>query len=205
MSLKPWREVAIPHEDVSAGRYQQAEFAADLAQVIQGRADVEYQDPSEFFARTFVTQGMRNLLFVALQRVAGLGGEPVVKLKTSFGGGKTHTMLALYHLLGGANARNLQGFPDLLRETKMGKVPKCRIAVLVGSALDPTKPRRNQHLKGMVRTLWGEMAVQIGGHDRAEEAYRLVKEADEKGVAPGSDTILEMFDTFGPCVVLIDE
>src|SRR5438445_1814714 len=115
MSLKPWREVASPHGDVSAGRYQQAEFAADLAQVIQGRADVEYQDPSEFFARTFVTQGMRSLLVVALQRVAGLGGEPVVKLKTSFGGGKTHTMLALYHLLGRASARNLQGVPDLLR------------------------------------------------------------------------------------------
>lgn len=205
MSLKPWREVAIPHGDVSAGRYQQAEFAADLAQVIQGRADVEYQDPSEFFARTFVTQGMRTLMVVALQRVAGLGGEPVVKLKTSFGGGKTHTMLALYHFLGGAKADNLQGVPDLLREARVGKVPKCKIAVLVGSALDPTKPRKPQHLKGTVRTLWGEMAVQIGGKDRAEEAYRLVKEADEKGVAPGSDTMLELFDKFGPCVVLIDE
>src|SRR2546427_3366750 len=161
MSLKPWREVALPYRHVSAGRYQQAEFAADLAQVIQGRADVEYQDPSEFFARTFVTQGMRSLLVVALQRVAGLGGEPVVKLKTSFGGGKTHTMLALYHLLGGANARNLQGVPDLLREAKVVKVPKCRVAVLVGSALNPTEPRKKQDLKGTIRTLWGEMAVQI--------------------------------------------
>ena len=62
MSLKPWRQVAIPHVDVSAGRYQQAEFAADLAQVLQGRAEVEYQDPIEFFARTFVTQGMRGLI-----------------------------------------------------------------------------------------------------------------------------------------------
>src|SRR5436309_8305947 len=157
MSLKPWRQVAIPHADVSAGRYQQAEFAADLAQVLQGRADVEYQDPSEFFARTFVTQGMRNFLVVALQRVAGLGGEPVVKLKTSFGGGKTHTMLALYHLLGGANARNLQGVQNLLEEAKVEKVPRCKVAVLVGSALDPTKPRENPIVKGMVRTLWGEM------------------------------------------------
>ncbi len=205
MSLKPWRQVAIPHGDVSAGRYQQAEFAADLAQVLHGRADVEYQDPSEFFARTFVTQGMRNLLVIALQRVAGLGGEPVVKLKTSFGGGKTHTMLALYHLLGGGNARNLHGVPDLLRVANVGKVPKCRLAVLVGTALEPTKPRKNEHLKGSVRTLWGEMAAQIGGRDHAREAYQLVVEADQKGVAPGSDTMLELFETFGPCVVLIDE
>src|SRR5437870_1909144 len=125
MSLKPWRQVAIPHVDVSAGRYQQAEFAADLAQVLQGRAEVEYQDPIEFFARTFVTQGMRALLVIALQRVTGRGGEPVVKLKTSFGGGKTHTMLALYHFLGGANSRNLKGVSGLLREASVEKVPKC--------------------------------------------------------------------------------
>src|SRR2546426_8737955 len=168
MSLKPWREVAIPHADVSAGRYQQAEFAADLAQVLQGHADVEYHDPNEFFARTLVTQGMRSLLVIALQRVAGRGGEPVVKLKTSFGGGKTHTMLALYHFLGGAKTRNLKGVPELLREAKGEKGPKCRIAVLVGSALDPTKPRKNPHLKSTIRTLWGEMAAQIGGHDGAE-------------------------------------
>src|SRR2546428_8480952 len=116
MSLKPWREVAIPHADVSAGRYQQAEFAADLAQVLQGRADVEYQDPSEFFARTFVTQGMRNLLFVALQRVAGLGGGTDVKLKTSFGGGQTQPKPVPYPLLCWANARHLPGRPDLLPE-----------------------------------------------------------------------------------------
>src|SRR5207245_316244 len=205
MSLKPWREVAIPHADVSAGRYQQAEFAADLAQVLQGRADVEYQNPGEVFARTFVTQGMRGLLVVALQRVAGQGGEPVVKLKTSFGGGKTHTMLALYHFLGGANIRSLKGVAEILREARVEKVPKCRIAVLVGSALDPAKPRKSPYLEGTIRTLWGEMAVQIGGRDGAEKAFRLVKESDEKGVAPGSDTMLELFETFGPCVVLIDE
>jgi len=205
MSLKPWRQVAIPHGDVSAGRYQQAEFAADLAQVLQGRADVEYQDPAEFFARTFITEGMRRLLVIALQRVGGLGGEPVVKLKTSFGGGKTHTMLALYHLLSGVNPRNLKGAPDLLREANVGNVPKCRFAVLVGTALGSTKPWKTPHLKGPARTLWGEMAAQIGGHDRAEEAFNLVKEADEKGVAPGSDAMLELFETFGPCVVLIDE
>ena len=101
MSLKPWREVVSPHPDVAKGKYQQAEFAADLAQVLRGDAAAEYGDPTEFFDRTYLTEGMTRLLTTAVERVAGKGGEPVVQLKTAFGGGKTHTMLALYHLLGG--------------------------------------------------------------------------------------------------------
>jgi hypothetical protein len=80
-TLKPWREVATPHTDVAAGRYRQAEFAADLAQVLSGKAEAEYQDPAEFFARTYLTEGMRLLLTSAVRRVAGTGGEPVVQLK----------------------------------------------------------------------------------------------------------------------------
>jgi hypothetical protein len=60
--LKPWRQVARPHPDVAAGRYRQAEFAADLSQVARGTAEVEYQDPVEFFARTYLTDGIRGLL-----------------------------------------------------------------------------------------------------------------------------------------------
>ena len=100
MTLKPWREVVTPHPDVASGGYEQAEFAADLAQVVAGAADLEYQDPGEFFARTYLTEGMKRLLVTAVQRLAGAGGAPIVQLKTAFGGGKTHTMLALYHLLG---------------------------------------------------------------------------------------------------------
>jgi hypothetical protein len=206
MNIKPWHENAIPHEDVSAGRYQQAEFAADLAQVMHGKADAEYQDPIEFFSRTYLTEGMGRLLVSTIQRVTGKGGEPVVKLKTSFGGGKTHTMLALYHLFGGIDPKRLHGMSELLDKTASPKIPKCRIAVLVGTALDPSKPHKSSYLrKGNIRTLWGEMAVQIGGKDKAEEAYILVKDADEKGVAPGSDTMVELFDRYGPCIVLIDE
>ena len=104
MTLKPWRDVITPHRDVAAGRYKQAEFAADLAQVLSGKAEAEYQDPVEFFARTYLTDGMRRLLIATAERISGKGGEPVVQLKTAFGGGKTHTMLALYHLFGGARA-----------------------------------------------------------------------------------------------------
>jgi len=203
MSLKPWRDVITPHRDVASGRYRQAEFAADLAQVLAGRAEPEYQDPAEFYQRTYITEGMRSLLVAAIERVGGKGGEPVVQLKTAFGGGKTHTMLALYHLFGGkAPADRLQGTEEILTAANVGSLPKASLAVLVGTAINPSKPRKHPTLKSkMVKTLWGEMAAQLGG----AKAYALVEEADAAGVAPGADTLVELLDGFGPCVVLIDE
>jgi hypothetical protein len=84
--LKPWREVVTPHQDVASGRYQQAEFAADLWQVFQGEGSDEYKHPTEFFRRTFLTEGLRRLLTQAIRRLAGKGGDPVVELQTNFGG-----------------------------------------------------------------------------------------------------------------------
>ena len=89
-NLPSWRTVMQPHPDVAEGRYRAAEFAADLAQVARGEGAYEYRDPVEFFARTYVTEGMAGLLVESLQRLAGKGGEPVIQLKTAFGGGKTH-------------------------------------------------------------------------------------------------------------------
>ncbi len=100
-NLKPWREVVTPHADVASGRYQQAEFAADLWQVHLGEGS-EYRNPAEFFRRTFLTESLKRLLVGGVRRVFGQGGDPVVQLQTNFGGGKTHSMLALYHLFGGA-------------------------------------------------------------------------------------------------------
>ena len=92
--LLPWRNVITPHPDVITGKYQQAEFAADLDQVRRGIGSKEYTDPTEFYRRTFITSGMRALLRIALERLNGQGGEPVIELQTNFGGGKTHSMLA---------------------------------------------------------------------------------------------------------------
>ncbi|MFQ5421821.1 MAG: Swt1 family HEPN domain-containing protein, partial [Anaerolineae bacterium] len=98
--LKPWREVVNPHPDVASGRYLQAEFAADLSQVLAGTAEAEYQHPVEFFRRTYLTEGLLNMLVTGVKRLTAQGGDPVVQLQTAFGGGKTHSMLALYHLAG---------------------------------------------------------------------------------------------------------
>lgn len=200
--LKPWRDVVQPHPDVAQGRYQQAEFAADLAEVLRGTADPEYQDPVEFYERTFITRGIDRLLSTALKRVGGEGGEPIVKLETTFGGGKTHTLLALYHLFSGQSADNLKGVPEIVQRVGFDTIPDANLAVLAGEALDATKPKEHPDLDGgRVRTLWGEMAAQLGG----KEAYEHVRQADERGVAPGSDTLVDLFDEFGPAVILIDE
>ena len=114
--LKPWREIITPHPNVASGRYAQAEFAADLAQVHRGEGADEYRNPVEFFRRTFLTEGLKRLLLGAMARLAGKGGDPVVELQTNFGGGKTHSMLALFHLADHANPASLPGVDGLMRE-----------------------------------------------------------------------------------------
>ena len=205
--LPSWRNVIEPHPDVAQGRYKNAEFAADLAQVARGEGAYEYRDPVEFFSRTYVTEGMKGLLVQALRRVAGKDGEPVIQLKTAFGGGKTHSMLALYHLLRGrAPSSRTPNIKGVLEASEIDRPPVCRVAVLVGTALDPSKSKRPSDMPGItVNTLWGEMAYQLAKDAGVPKLYDMIKDADKKGVSPGSETIKNLFDACGPCVVLIDE
>ncbi len=198
--LLPWRQVVDPHPDVREGRYQEAEFAADLAEVLHGDADPEYQDPREFFARTYLTEGMVTLLAGAVRRMSGDGGDPVVQLQTVFGGGKTHSMLALYHLFGGElSLPGVPGGEKVAEAAERSDLPEARRAVLVGTDLDVNTPRH--HPDATTRTLWGEMAYQIGGAG----GYDLVADADQNGTAPGASTLKRLFDEFGPVLVLVDE
>lgn len=197
--LKPWREIATPHDDVASGRYQQAEFAADLGQVFRGEAASEYQDPREFFRRTFITGGLHDLLVQAIQRIANVGGNPVVGLQTNFGGGKTHSLLALFHLFSGVPPAELPGVEEVLRDAGVSALPRVHRAVLVGTHISPAKV--DEKADGTkVRTLWGELAWQLGGPG----GYELVADADERGVNPG-DSLHELFRRFAPCLILIDE
>src|SRR5271166_3644131 len=139
-NLKPWREVVTPHADVASGRYQQAEFAADLWQVHLGEGSDEYRKPSEFFRRTFLTESLKRLLVGGVRRVLGQGGDPVVQLQTNFGGGKTHSMLALYHLFGGAAPSELAGVDSVLAEAGVKSLPKAKRVVLVGNKISPSNP-----------------------------------------------------------------
>lgn len=197
--LKPWREIVTPHPDVASGRYQQAEFAADLWQVYLGEANDEYKHPAEFFRRTFITDGLKQLLVGAIKRLSGSGGDPVVELQTNFGGGKTHSMLALYHLFGGTPAADMAGVDALVKEAGTEVTKGVKRAVLVGNRIPPGTPLKKPD-GCVIHTLWGELAWQLGG----KTGYAIVKEADESASNPG-DKLRELFKKFSPCMILIDE
>ncbi|MCL2001508.1 MAG: Swt1 family HEPN domain-containing protein, partial [Planctomycetes bacterium] len=205
--LPSWRDIIEPHPDVAQGRYKNAEFAADLAQVARGEGALEYRDPVEFFARTFVTEGMTGLLTQSIKRVCGKDGEPVIQLKTAFGGGKTHSMLALYHMMRGrVSADKIPNVKPVLEQAGVSTLPKANVAVLVGTALDPSKSKRPNNMPGItINTLWGEMAAQLAEAAGKPKLYDHVREADKKGISPGSAALKRLFDDAGPCLVLMDE
>ena len=198
-NMKPWREIVTPHQDVASGRYQQAEFAADLWQVHLGEGSDEYRDPVEFFRRTYLTESLKGLLVGAIHRLAGKGGDPVVQLQTNFGGGKTHSMLALYHLFSGTAPGRLEGIDELLQEAQATELAKVRQVVLVGNKISPGNPITKPD-GTVVRTLWGELAWQLGG----KKAFQRIAADDERATSPG-DVLRELFNEYGPCLILIDE
>jgi predicted AAA+ superfamily ATPase len=205
--LPAWRDVVTPHKDVASGRYQQAEFAADLWQVHLGEGSDEYKNPAEFFRRTYLTQSLERLLVGAVQRLSGGGGDPVVQLQTNFGGGKTHSMLALYHLFSGARPSEMAGVDAVLADAGVNSLPKAKRVVLVGNKISPGSPVTKAD-GTVVRTLWGELAWQLGnqagGIKEASKAYKRVTEADKTATNPG-DVLRELFNEYGPCLILIDE
>ena len=203
-NLKPWRDVMPPSSDVALGTFQEAEFAADLQQVHDGRALAsEYGNPVNFFRQTYITPGIRTLLVNALKRLCGNGGDPVIQTKTGFGGGKTHSLIALYHLVNSADA--LQSDPeigDLIEEAGLPPrdIPQTAVAVLDGTHLAPTDARTTP--SGDPRNaLWGEMAYQLGG----QAAYEIIGRAAREGTSPGSEQLDELFRAVGPSLILMDE
>lgn len=197
--LKSWREIVTPHRDVASGKYQQAEFAADLWQVYLGEGTSEYQHPTEFFRRTFITEGLGKLLSNAVCRLGGKGGDPVVELQTNFGGGKTHSILALYHLFSGTPVAELPGSEHILKEAACNIPDSVNRAVVVGTKISPGSPNKKDD-GTFVRTIWGEIAWQLGGR----EGYEMVREDDENATNPG-DKLKDLFNRFSPCLILIDE
>ena len=200
MSLKPWREIATPHKDVLEGTFKQSEFAADITQVANGTAPAEYQDAEMFFSRTYITEGMRLLLISVAQRLAGLGGDPVIQLQTAFGGGKTHTLLAVYHLASRkVGTDKLMGIPPVLDEAGIQSLPSARVAVIDGIKLSPSQPRKYGNITA--NTLWGELAWQLLG----DQGYQMVADSDADGTSPGKEVLTELIRKAAPCVILVDE
>jgi len=202
--LRPWREVIRPHEDVTRGQFDAAEFAADLWAVATGHtAEPEYADPVEFFDRTYLTEGLRDLLGRALRRVVGDGSaSPVVNLQTNFGGGKTHSMLALWHMFGDTPVTR---FPQEVQEliaaagaSDMRGTTVRRVAI-VGTRLKAGSVSVKED-GTEVRTMWGELAWQLGGR----EAYDVIAADDQAGTNPGHG-LQTLLERYGPALILIDE
>lgn len=200
MQLIPWTEIATPHEDVLKGTFKQAEFAADLSLVEEGTAPREYQDPVSFFERTYITEGMRLLLDSVVKRLNSGSGDPVIQLQTAFGGGKTHTELAVYHLAKGEQPPSqLRGISRILDAAGVTEIPKASLAVVDGNRMSPSQPKRRSSLE--IRTLWGEIAWQIGG----EDGFALLAASDRDGTSPGKEVLVQLFKKYSPCLILMDE
>lgn len=201
--LKPWREVLAPHDDVATGNFSASEFAADLHMVaFAGTNETlgrEYAEPVEFFRRTFLTEGLRELLDRAIRRVGGdSNASPIVNLQTNFGGGKTHSMLALWHLFSGTPVGQLpQDIQDLVAGRPLP--PTVNRVVLVGTHLSPSMPDVKPD-GTVVHTLWGDLAWQLGG----KAGYDLVAAADASGTSPGN-ALRTLIEAHSPCLILIDE
>lgn len=199
-TYRPWIEVALPHPDVLANRFKEAEFAADLAAVDAGRASEDYASPESFYRITFLTEGLRRVLASLLERMLGTGGDPVIGLQTSFGGGKTHTMLAAYHLAKATDLARLEGLPSLIDAAGLKDWKRPQVAVFVGTAEGPDVPLNLQN-GPKVRTLWGYIAWRLAG----QPGLDLVKESEAAGTNPGSALLVKLFDLAGPSLILLDE
>jgi len=197
--LKSWREVLRPHEDVATGNYSASEFAADLYMVSQNEGSSEYVEPIEFFRRTYLTEGLKELLDRGIRRISGdENASPIINLQTNFGGGKTHSMLALWHLFGGAPTSSLtQEVQDVVANRPLPK--KVNRVALVGIHLSPGAPLVKPD-GTKVNTIWGELAWQLGG----KKAFDFVAEADASRTNPG-EGLRKLITAYSPCLILIDE
>ena len=185
--IPSWWEVVKPHRDIREGRIEASLFAAKLDEVVAGRAHPEYQDPKTFFSHTVVTWGLRQLLAMSAKRLSGKGGDGVLHIETPFGGGKTHSLIALYHLFRSPEAVYDQSWAqDLREELGAQEIPKAKVLTFVGTEADPFGP-----------SPWGVFGKELG-------KYELVRQADESRQAPGKKVLRELLGE-EPVLILVDE
>jgi len=201
MTTTPWWEGATPHASIREGKVNEALFEAKLGEAIRGRGPKEYREAEPFFNKTYLTAGLRQLLLDILHTLNGeRASNAIVNLKTSFGGGKTHTELAIYHLFEHPEESiKVPQVRELVAEAGLDAPPSCRVAVLPGTRLSPTGHTTDEGLH--ICSLWGEMAYRLGG----APAFELVAESDARLVSPGEDNLEKILNQVGPSLILLDE
>ena len=191
-------DLCQPRADVLEGRIRDEEFAADLSRVVNKTASPEYANPSIFFKYTYPTRGLKTLLETICRRLSGVGGElnSVIRLDTQYGGGKTHSLIALVHAV-----RGLQGVANASEFLDPGLLPNSnvRVAALDGENADPANGLKLED--GLyAHSIWGQMAYQLAGR----QGFERIRRSDEEHIAPGAETIIELFGG-EPTLILIDE
>jgi len=202
-NLKPWYAIATPHEDIRKGRLAEAVFAANIWAVVQNTAPDVYLDPEEFFRKTYMTVGLSTILglVAGALRGDGEGGDRIISLQTAFGGGKTHTLVALWHLA--KHAAKLKKSPAAaeLRRVLGDRFPEKvkGVAVFTNATCDATQGRKTP--EGVqTRTLWGELALQLGG----KNLYQKVEANDQSQRVP-QGIFVDVLKEASPCLILLDE
>lgn len=198
MSLPTVFETCTPRADVQSGATRDEQFVADLSQVLRGSAPDEYKKPEWFFRLTYPTRGLKELLKAVCLRLSGKGGEvaSIIRLGTQYGGGKTHGLIALVHAVNG-----MKGVSNAADFVDPAILPggKVRIAALDGENSDPANGLTlEKELRAF--SFWGEMAYSLAGR----AGYERVRASDEKHIAPGTETIRELFGS-EPTLILMDE
>jgi hypothetical protein len=190
--MKNWFDVITPHEDIRKGHFDEAVFAADLGDVAVGKARPDYNDPYLFFKKTYLTQGLHNLLGRVHGKLAAGEGASVVEIQTPFGGGKTHALVAIYHYL--KHGEQVKGLlpPGL-------ELLSPRLSVIAGNHWNPIEGRTDGGVTR--RTFWGEVAYQIGG----KVGYKTFRRNDEARISPGKDRLREFLAAHQPFILLFDE
>ncbi|NLY39064.1 MAG: ATP-binding protein [Firmicutes bacterium] len=196
--MRPVFETCIPRPEVLSGELKEDIFAARLRDVMQGTADPVYGDPDIFFENTYPTTGLKELLKEALGRLTGIkpNSSPILRLETSFGGGKTHNLIALYHLV--KNKVTNPRVKEFIDPSFIPIEPLSRVAGIVGTDMDVENGINHGEIT--TYTLWGEIAYQLGGH----EAYQVLRESDVNRVAPGTQ-VWEKIIGDKPALIMIDE
>ncbi len=198
MALPTIFDICRPRPDVLAGTVADTDFAADLAQVLTGKASADYREPGRFFANTFPTRGLKNLLANVCGRLSGAGDAvgAVFRLDTSYGGGKTHGLIALAHA--GRGMTEVSNTAEFIDPALLPAAP-VRVAAFDGENADPANGRA---LDGGVLafTPWGEIAHALAG----PAGYERVRRSDEQREAPGADTLRSLLGD-APALILLDE
>ena len=195
--ITPWVEVVALHPDVLSEHFSEDIFALDLGPLADGNPQVPvvYREAEHFVRSSYITNGLRSLLTDVLSRLAGGAGNRVLKLITPFGGGKSHTLAALFHA-----ARNRKAFDGVPEGANLPRPAEVHTAVFDGQFFDATNGKTIPGQDFRARTMWGWIAWSLAGKD----GYDHVRTQDESRVAPGADEILPLLGDRAN-LILLDE